>query len=218
MANTILLLQMKMTNETVEKIIPRQKKGSETGAKAIAELTNKAEAMALFKLAKSRLLDINSWDELCGLASATFELTDKAGNKISGPPEIGNLIRIDLPGPGTISGEGYDWVRIEAMEDNSDPENDEESFAFRARPVKSPVSDDDAPSHFYTDDATSSFIIVRRGTKIIASEQGRNEKPNTDTDKIVDKVRNAVVATGAKNGLAYPQWKALMEGLLKREV
>lgn len=208
---------MEKTNETAEKIIPKQKEGSKTGATATAELTDKKEATELFKVAKSRLLDINTWDKLCGVASATFELTDKAGNKISGTPEVGNLIRIDLPGPGTISGEGYDWVRIEAIEDNSDSEAEEEAFAFRVRPVKNPVSDDDAPAHFYTDDATSSFIIERRGTIITASEKGRNEKPNTDTAKIVDKVRNAVVATGAKNGLAYPQWKTLMEGLLKKK-
>ncbi len=206
---------MRKYAKTTSGIIPEQKTGSHTGATAIARLNSRSEAVELFKKAKSRLLDINSWDTYSGIASATFELRDASGKKTSGTPRPGNLIRIDLPGPGTVSGEGFDWVCIEALEDSGDQDSEEEFFALRVRPVKKPASNDEAPSHFYTDDATSSFIVERKGNSVSACERGRNEKPNTEVNKIVDKVRNAIVAMGAKNGLAYPQWKSLMEGLLK---
>lgn len=206
---------MEKTNDTAEKIVPSQKKGTQTGANATIELQSLEEATKLFKTAKYRLLDINQWDKLCGAASATFQLTDKSGNNYSGPPRIGDLIRIDLPGPGTVSGEGYDWVRIEAFEDKSDSVSENESFAFRVRPIQSPDATDKEVSHFYTDDATSSFIIKRDRNRIEASEKGRNEKTNTDAQSFFDKIRNVFVAAGAKNGLAYPQWKSLVEGLIQ---
>ncbi|MFY9308603.1 MAG: hypothetical protein WAQ28_06060 [Bacteroidia bacterium] len=208
---------MKKSNVTAEEIIPEQKTGSYTGATATVELNSRNEAVELFKVAKSRLLNINNWDEYSGAASATFELTDSNGKGISAPPQTRNLIRIDVPGPGTFAGQGFDWVCIEAIEDGSDPDAENEFFAFRVRPAKNPDASDDAPSHFYTDDATSTFIIERNGNTVSASEKGRNEESNTETGNILDKARNVIVATGAKNGAAYPQWKSLMEGLLKME-
>lgn len=208
---------MKESGRSTVKIIPEQKTGSKTGATAAIELNSREEAVELFQKARHRLLNVNSWDEYSGIASAVFELRNKDGEKLSRPPQTGDLIRIDLPGPGTVSGKGYDWVRIEAIEDNSNSDKEDESFAFRVRPVKSPVSSDDAPAHFYTDDATSTFVIERHGNTVSAAEIGRNEVSNTESDSVADKIRNTLVAAGAKNGLAYPQWKSLMEGLLKKE-
>ena len=39
--------------------------------------------------------------------------------------------------------------------------------------------------------------------------------PNTETDRLVDKVRNVVVGTTAIAGLADIQWKNLVKGLIK---
>ena len=72
-------------------------------------------------------------------------------------------------------------------------------------------------AHFYTDEATSNFIVKREGTKVTAGVYGRNEKPNVKTETIIDKVRNAVVGTGAVTAFSKIQWKALVNGLLERK-
>jgi hypothetical protein len=46
---------------------------------------------------------------------------------------------------------------------------------------------------------------------------GRNEKPNTDTETLSDKARNAAVAGGAITGFSKLQWKSLVNGLVKKE-
>jgi hypothetical protein len=43
---------------------------------------------------------------------------------------------------------------------------------------------------------------------------GRNEKPNLDTEKLADKLRNAAVAAGAITAFSKLQWKSLVNGLV----
>ena len=73
-------------------------------------------------------------------------------------------------------------------------------------------------AHFYSDEATSNFIVRRDGTKVTAGVYGRNEKPNVKkSDTVIDKIRNAVVGTGGVSGFSKLQWKALVSGLLETE-
>jgi hypothetical protein len=69
-------------------------------------------------------------------------------------------------------------------------------------------------AHFFSDEATSNFIVQRRGLEVIAAVLGRNEKPNTGAEKIIDKARNTAVATGAVTAFSKLQWKSLVNGLL----
>jgi hypothetical protein len=197
-------------------IVPDQQEGNSSGAIVKVECDSITDAIQLFHTAKVRLLSINKWSTYSGVLSGAFQLTDSTGVELNRTPRIHDLIRIDLPGPGPRAGDGYDWVAIEAMENKSDRESDEEVFAFRVRPTQSPLSDEKQSDHFYTSAATSSFIIQRKGKAVCASEEGRNEKPNTDTTNVLDNVRNVVVAFSASKGMSYPQWKSLMNGILKR--
>jgi len=197
-----------------DKIVPKQEKGSRTGANTEIRCKSREEALILFRRACDRLLDVNNWHKYTGPGSATFHLTDQGGTPISSIPIRGNYIRIDLPGPGPESGDGYDWVRIEAIREDDDPENDLEFFAFRVRPAANPQRIEDATSHFYTEEATSTFMVQRAGHTITAAEMGRNEVPNTEARHAGDKVRNTIVALGAMTGLASVQWKGLMNGIL----
>jgi hypothetical protein len=70
-------------------------------------------------------------------------------------------------------------------------------------------------AHFFTEEATSNFMVKRVGNKVSAEVHGRNEKPNTEAEKLVDKARNTAVATGAVTGFAKLQWKSLVNGLIK---
>jgi hypothetical protein len=72
-------------------------------------------------------------------------------------------------------------------------------------------------AHFFDEQSSSSFVVKREGKKITGGIYGRNEKPNTDTEKLVDKIRNIAVAGGAISGLSKLQWKSLVNGLVKTD-
>ena len=82
------------------------------------------------------------------------------------------------------------------------------------RPASNPLSDQRDVAHFFKDSATSSFIIKKEDLKVVAGVYGRNEKPNTDTEHIMDKIRNTAIATGAIAGFAKIQWKSLVNGFV----
>jgi hypothetical protein len=198
-------------------IIPEQIQGGYTGARAKAELPSRHDAILLFNEAKHRLLDINHWHKLCGKGSAIFRLTDESGNLLEHDhPERGMLIRIELPALKNSTGSNHDWVRIEAFEHQKNLLKDEEIFGFRVRPTTDPYSNQqNGIAHFFTREATSSFLIVREANIVRAMERGRNEIPNTWPQSWLNKIRNGIIAAGAMLGLSLPQWKCLVNGLLK---
>jgi len=201
----------------LEKIIPPQVSGGHTGATEKVETTYRTNAILVFNAAKKRLFDINNWHKLCGKASALFQLTDSNGNLLyKSIPDVGNLIRIELPGaPPNTTGGGYDWVRIEEIEDQKDIIKDEEIAGFRVRPVSNPLTKDNEAAHFYTHEATSTFLVIRNKYTVVALERGRNEKSNTKPGSLLNKIRNVGIAFAAMLGLSTPQWKSLVRGVLK---
>lgn len=195
-------------------IIPENNTGasSDTSHEVIAP--NPASAQAIFDSAKQKLLDVNNWHKYCGKTSAVFQLTDERGNKVYRAAQLGDHFKIDIPGPGSATGEGNDWVQIEAIEHTVN--DDAEVLAMRVRPTDNPQNSKKDVAHFFTDEASSTFSVSKQGNKIVAAVNGRNEKPNVKADNLLDKVRNAVIATTAILGLNKPQWKSLVKGLLKK--
>ena len=201
---------MKSSND-----IPPQHTGDRSDVEEHIETSTPRQAHSTFVEASRRLLGINEWKDLSGPLSASFLLTDNSGNKLDRAPKPGDFIRINIPGPGTATGEGYDWVRIESIDDRPNPAGNEESLAMRVRPVASPVNNEQDVAHFFDDTATSTFMIERKDLRVTASVHGRNEQPNKDVERPVDKMRNAVVANMATSGVAARQWTMLTKGILK---
>jgi hypothetical protein len=104
---------------------------------------------------------------------------------------------------------------VEAVIQEEDANEDYEIYAFITRPEANPLSESIEEAHFYDSDATSTFALIRQGTKVMAAEFGRNELPNTDAAKGADKARNMLLSAGAFFGFAAAQWKLLMKGILK---
>lgn len=199
----------------LSQIIPKQKKGLQTGATSNVEFDSRHTAVTVFNRAKERLTDINNWYHLCGDKGAEFQLTDAKGNPLFKiKPKVGDLIRIKLPAPPNREGEGYDWVRIEKFEEDKDLMKDEEVFGMRVRPVDNPRNKSSVSGHFYKDDATSTFLVLRKTSVVYAMERGKNEVPNAN-GSLLNKVRNLLIAIPAMLGLSRPQWKSLTDGLLK---
>lgn len=198
-----------------EETIPEHKEGTEVNVEDSVHFTGGDEASSFFQVVRERLLHVNHWGKIAGALSAGFQLTDGQGEPIDAVPQKGNYFKIDIPAPGIITGEGYDWVEVEEIKEEAN--NDTEYIAIRVRPASSPQNEKKDVAHFYTDEATSNFIVKREGKKITAGVYGRNEKPNVKSETLIDKARNAIVGSSAVTGFAKLQWKALVNGLLERK-
>ena len=191
--------------------IPDQQEGSKIDVEESRNFETINDATAFFEVACRRLLNINLWGEISGLSS--FQLFDEHGNEVHREGIQGDYIRIDIPGPGTQSGEGFDWVRIEEIIQHQDAE--EELLAVKVRPSVKPMAENTSPAHFLKAEATSTFIVRRLQMVVKAEEHGRNEMANTDTESILDNARNLFVGGAAKLGFSYPQWKLLVKGIME---
>lgn len=199
-------------------IIPAHTEGKQNDLNASVTLPSREEATDTFKRAYKRLLNPPVWHELGGTLSGEFALVGIAGNELKRLAQTGDLFKIDLPGPGPGVGEGYDWVRVDAIDDQSNESGDEELFAMRISPTVNPGTADKDVAHFFKGSASSTFVIHRRGNEVSASYHGRNEMPNNETGSKVDNIRNTVIAATAAIGLSELQWKSLINGFLKPEI
>src|SRR5687767_10360863 len=97
-------------------IVPEQHTGKAIDAVRSVELVNNEEAKTFFNIVKSRLENVNNWHKYAGAITAEFKLVDKTGVEVQRKAQKGDYFKIDIPGPGTVSGNGYDWVQIEEVE------------------------------------------------------------------------------------------------------
>jgi len=189
-----------------------QSNGADIKAENVIELPDADRAKTAFQEAKQRLLNVNRWQELTGSFFANFQLTDQQGQPLSGAVEKGNLFKIDIPGPGTNDGDGFDWVYVEELTQHSQP--DTENISVVVRPCSSPDTQNEAVSHFYGSESTSTFSLTRENNKVTAAIYDKNVKPNTDTESTLDQIRNSIVGTTAIMIFSKIQWKRLTQGLL----
>ncbi len=199
-------------------LIPQQKEGKHNDLYFSADFATRDEAVDCFKRAYKRLLNPKVWHELGGIFSGEFVLVDETGNQPHRLAQLGDIYRIDLPGPGTSAGNGYDWVRIDAIDDRSDETGEEELFSLRVAPTFNPSHATPVTAHFFKPGASSTFVVSRTGNQVKAGYHGRNEVPNNDTVSTIDNLRNSMMGTAALAGLSEIQWSSMMEALLKPEL
>lgn len=205
-----------MDTEDSRKIVPTQEIGSATNAEYSYTAASLDEAIVDFQDACARLLDVNNWHEYAGKGTSIFQVTDENGKDTDGAIRQGYYFKIDIPGPGTVTGEGFDWVKVEAIDSSSNPEEDWESIAVRVRPASNPNNQKPDVAHFFSEEASSNFVLRRNGTTITAGVYGRNEIPNTSAESILDKTRNAAVGLTAASGLSLVQWNSLVKGIIAK--
>ncbi|MGA0558258.1 hypothetical protein ACO2Q8_16480 [Larkinella sp. VNQ87] len=198
---------MKLKNivETIRQGIDRMK-GEEAVDKTFCSqnvLADELAARNAFNQARERLFAINRWSNLSSL-TADFMLHDSDGNPKTGQPEIGDSIRIDLPGPVPEN-----WVRVVELVD------EENKAGFTARPCADPRETGVETEHFFTDEATSTFWLERQGTALVACQIGENEQTNNHDEQAGGRavVNTAIAGTG---WLFYQkiQWKTLTDYLV----
>ncbi len=159
------------------------------------------------------MLDVNNWHNVAGIISAKFHVADYSGEELNRMVEKGDYLKIDIPGPGSKEGDGYDWVFVEELKEVNDDEI--QSIGFRVRPAANPSGKKEHIAHFYDHSATSCFIIIREERKLVSYIIDNNLKPNDDTQSITDKIRHTTVGMSAIGNFSKIQWQHLAEGLLK---
>lgn len=194
-------------------IVPLQHTGDDMTLTAAVELNNTEDAKQFYGIAKQRLLNVNNWQQIAGLVSASFQLVDNAGKEIERTARKGDFFKIDIPGPGSKAGDGYDWVKLEEL---TEVEHDNvQSIGLRVRPCSNPVGQGDDTAHFYSENATSNFIVTREHNKIYALIIDRNLEPNENAHSITDKLRDTAVGLSAISIFSKIQWQRLANGLVK---
>lgn len=205
----------KAAHQAAADLVPAQLEGTAMNAVEKLAMRSAAEAGQFFEIVKARLLNVNGWKEISGSTLSDFVLCNGKGEPVQRELRMGDHIRIDIPGPGPQSGNGHDWVKVVQLTAVLNQET--EILSITVRPAKNPLKEAEDIAHFLDAQATSTFQVRRLGSILYAEEHGRNELPNTATGNTIDKVRNTVVGWGAKLGLSYPQWKALVKGLLRND-
>jgi hypothetical protein len=203
-----------MSYNDVLGFVPPQHTGKAIHAEAHIDFDSIDKAKAFYETAKARLLDVNHWHEYAGLVSAVFQLFDEQGKETEEKVLKRNFIRVDIPGPGSAAGGGYDWVIVEEFKTMEDGYVD--ATGFRVRPCANPNGDSNIIAHFYDDSATSSFWVSRSVTRVSADIVDHNTKPNDDTSSLVDKIRDTPVAIAAIGMFSKAQWQNLVNGLVKQ--
>lgn len=196
-------------------LIPENIEGREITSEASVHFDNDQQALAFYQTAKQRLLYVHGWRELAGKLSADFQLTDNNGKEVNRNVQKGDHFRIDIPGPGSKAGEGYDWAKVEDVKEVNLGSVD--SIAILVRPAENPQTDTPHISHFFSEKSTSTFVVTRESNTISACIYDRNIEANEETKEPLDKIRNAVVGLGAKHGFSKLQWQALVEAFVKKD-
>ncbi|GHE44563.1 hypothetical protein [Sphingobacterium griseoflavum] len=194
------------------KNIPRQVKGKKLDILAQKRYGTQEEVVAAFNRAKERLFAINDWHKITKTSSATFELLNHLDQAVLRRPEVGDYVKIDIPGPGSIVGKGYDWVRVVQITDRAS----ERYAQITLQPSIPPAGqrNRNEVAHFFKPTSSSTIEIEVRELALHANYFGRNEEPNTGSDLFLENARNSIIGIGAMFGLSYPQWKKLVDGLL----
>lgn len=196
-------------------LVPENAEGKEITAEASVTLASIDEAQSLYGVARERLLYVHNWGKITGTLSADFQLTDDRGEEADRFAKKGDHFRVDVPGPGSQAGQGYDWARVEDVREVNG--SDIDSVAILVRPAANPRTENENIAHFYSEKSTSTFVVTREGSIVTASVYDRNIEANQETKQPLDKLRNTVVGLGGKHGVSKLQWQALAEAFIKKE-
>src|SRR6476661_2583142 len=119
-------------------MVPKQQKGKQTDVSEELKFKSIEEAHLAYREARRRLVHVSQWHKYCGAASAEFALCSSEGDPVDREAKESDFFRINIPGPGTVSGDGDDWVQIELIEHKVDQENNTEFTSMRVRPASNP--------------------------------------------------------------------------------
>ncbi|HVE59434.1 MAG TPA: hypothetical protein VNB22_21670 [Pyrinomonadaceae bacterium] len=169
-----------------------------------------AQAVQIFSVLKAKLFSINEWNAHSMLS--TFKLFDENGQPLQTEKLlVGVFLQIALKG--TVK---YDWVRVIDIYEAAD------EFIITVKPTFDPTAeeiDKSVVSHFFTDESTNNFCLLRRVDTVALYVIGLNEKMNTaEAKNTLEAARNAAVNLGSYLGIQRGEWEKFCHHLLEDAV
>ena len=170
--------------------------------------TSEDEAVREFNRTVEKLFDVNTWSNLPGITS-TFTLFNRYGTeKQQKQPEVGDYIKILLPGPTPEN-----WVMVTNIT------NEQHLSEFTVSPSKDPTDKNEGQKeieHFFIEEATSTFRVELSGKTIKACELGKNEGINNNRKAGDRELINTILAEGGWAAFQKTQWKKLTDYLVHK--
>ena len=193
----------------LERTIPSHKKGIKKNYTSSRKFKEVSDAQLCYDNAIARLLNINHWDTISPLAKGMTQIMSGQMKMQRRKARLGDYVRIGLPIENPDGG-SYDWVQVDVLKFSSGKRKEQCLMVLRPCPMPG----GDITAHFFTEDASSNFLLTRDRNTVTADYYGHNETPNMDVSGLKEKIRNGIVAMGAMLGLSDTLWKPLTEGLL----
>jgi hypothetical protein len=110
----------------------------------------------------------------------------------------------------------YDWVRVIDIYEEAD------EFIISVKPTYDPTAetiDKNVISHFFTDESTNNFCLLRKSDTIWFYVIGLGEKQNTsETKNALETVRNVAVNLGSYLGIQKSEWEKFCRHFLEDAV
>lgn len=164
------------------------------------------QAREALEKSKRKLFDVNGWSAMKGINSK-FMLYDQNGQPVSGSPQEGYFIKIELPGPAIEN-----WVEISEIHDEAD------MAEFTVHPSAKPAEKSEPNAevkHFFAKEASSTFRVSRKENTLQADEIGINEVINNQGEESGDRtVLNTLIAEGGWAAFQKIQWDKLTKYLV----
>ncbi len=194
--------------------IPLQQKGDYHDTVSMYCSDSIDSAKLVYDQVVVRLISVNKWKSFSDKVKAGFQLINSETELPTEELEIGNFLRVDVPGIANPSGNGYDWTRIIDIQNGNDM-RECPFFALSVRPSPAPGGVEEKVAHFFTEESTNTFVVRRIGSCIYAEVHGRNEIENISDAPLLDTMRNKAVAIGSKIGLGDLNWLGFTKALLE---
>lgn len=193
--------------------IPLQREGEFHDVVSMHCAENIEMALRKFESVERRLISVNDWHSLSPNVKAKFQQFHSETHEPTSALKVGNFIRIEIPGPGNPSGNGYDWTKISDIQIGSDNEI-LPFFAMTIIPCAAPDTTENTVAHFYGDESSNTFVIRRIGDCLYTEVHGRNQLANTSDVPLLDSIRNKAIVLGSKIGIGSLNWLAFSEAIL----
>ena len=195
-------------------LVPKQKMGKQYDNTDTVICTNSLDAKGKYLDACTKLFKINEWGKIGNtLLQTEFCLCNNKGKEVTRHARTGDFIRINLAGPCSKNGDGFNWVQIDQIVIKTE-ENDSELTSVKVRPAACPLNGSTAIAYFFNEESTTTFIVSKIKNEVSAEIHVRNKESNKNTSQPADFIRNIALAKLAAVKFSAIQWKRLCEGFL----
>ena len=120
-----------MNTAQKDEATPNNEKGKFVDEEESVIENSEEEAIVTFNRACARLLNPPVWQQLTSGINASFAISLPGQEKVERLLQQGDYVSVDIPGPGSAAGEGYDWVKVETIEEALSDVEDRDNNIYR---------------------------------------------------------------------------------------